>query len=186
VLKVLPSAAAKGGWEVSARSVARGLLAIACCSITLYQQISHAGSRSESKNYLGSSTFGLPDPCIFHGLVESRGIGGNCFAIQPGESSVSFVVADATTLRVGGASYFFTASGASINPGGDFFCGGNSLTIPSGAAVLGVQPDTAIGTTTCLFSVLGKNPLNNPLFPLTQYLFGEGTTGTITATFTSP
>ena len=129
-------------------------------------QPAHAADRSETYTYIAANgDFGSLN-CDGGLKVREEAIGAVCFDVLRGDTTVSLVVDDAVTDNVSITYVFENAAGDLL---GDYtqICGtAGPLAIPAGAASFLAYVDTALTAT----SPCGGLP---------------GTTGTMTATFTS-
>ena len=142
----------------------RLLVALAALVALAGMSPARAAAHTETYRYVG----GPGDLTVLNcdgGLkVAEEGIGGVCFDVLRGDTSVSVTVDDASGLATSITYIFRDSAGDSI---GDYlqFCGSSGpLAIPAGAASLLTYVDTALSAT----SPCGGTP---------------GTTGTITASF---
>lgn len=124
-----------------------------------------AAGHTETYRYIGGPGDVTALNCDGNLKVAEEGIGGVCFDVLRGDTSVSLTVSDASGTATSITYIFRDSAGDSI---GEYlqFCGSSGpLAIPAGAATLLAYVDAALSAT----SPCGGTP---------------GTTGTITGSFT--
>lgn len=130
------------------------------CAIALLAVVPGHASHSETRRYVA----GIGDVTVLL-CSEQPTLGGACFDVPSGHSTVRVRIIDATSMLIGGAWRFEAADGTALLRGA--FCGQTTpIGIPTGARTLTVFVDSARSAVDCLPAIAGP-----------------GTTGDVTATW---
>lgn len=136
----------------------RFLLAMTAVSILFGASIGQAAPRTETAryelgpigdNFLFCGGIGVSTPAGTITVVEGGNYGGACFATQPGDATVSVMIADDIMPAVGLTVGMYNAAGGLIGnlvPG----CVGVQASVPAGTSFVGVYADGLVfGTLDC-------------------------------------